>query len=153
MASAAAIIEPTDALVAMHPEEAELPGGGRVLGHQGVGIVERVGPAVTLVKPQDAVLVSCFSACGNCAFCRKYMYSYCTTGGWIRADTVDGAAARLVRIPHADTSLTLLPGAASVGRAAVLLAHRSRLQRIMAAFEPMSHTGFDSFRQSFAQRQ
>ena len=163
MALAAALIEPTDALVrmipaagdesAMHAEEAAPLGGGHVLGHQGVGIVERVGPAVTLVKPQDAVLVSCVSACGHCAFCRKFMYSYCTTGGWISADAVNGAAAQWVRIPHADTSLTLLPGTTSVGRAAVLLAHRTRLRRIMAAFEPMSQAGSESFRQSFAQRQ
>jgi alcohol dehydrogenase len=162
MALAAALIEPTDALVRMIPSGedesslsaggADLPAGGRVLGHQGVGIVERVGPAVLLVKPQDTVLVSCISACGHCAFCRKFMYSYCTTGGWIRADGGDGAAGQWVRIPHADTSLTLLPGAASVGRAAELLAHRLRLRRIMAAFEPKSPTGTESFRQFLAQR-
>jgi len=163
MTQDAAIIAPTDALISMipdagielprHAEDADLRGGGRVLGHQGVGIVERIGPAVMRVKPQDAVLVSCISACGRCAFCRKFMYSCCTTGGWIGADAAHGAAAQLVRVPHADTSLTLLPGTASVGRAAVLLAHRSRLRRIMRVFEPPSQTGSESFRQVLAQRQ
>jgi len=141
----ATIIEPTDALVRMiqsaGDEAARRPGDpisperGRILGHQGVGIVEGVGDAVATVKPQDMVLVSCISACGHCAFCRKFMYSCCTTGGWIRAEAASGAAAELVRVPHADTSLTLLPGAASMGHAAVLLTHRLRLRRITEAFD------------------
>jgi threonine dehydrogenase-like Zn-dependent dehydrogenase len=150
----AAIIEPTDALVRMIHPAGDEPEGGRILGHQGVGMVECVGVAVATVKPQDMVLVSCVSACGHCAFCRKFMYSCCTTGGWIRAEAATGAAADLVRVPHADTSLTLLPGAASLGHAAVLLAHRLRLRRITEAFD-QSHrrTAPESLRQFSAQRQ
>ena len=54
---------------------------GRILGHEGVGIVESVGPAVTNIRPGDHVLISCISACGRCSFCRKGMFSHCTTGG------------------------------------------------------------------------
>src|SRR5471032_3340820 len=78
---------------------------GRILGHEGVGIVDAVGPAVTAFKPGDRVLVSCISACGKCAYCRKLMYSHCTTGGWILGNRIDGTQAEFVRIPHADTSL------------------------------------------------
>jgi alcohol dehydrogenase len=78
---------------------------GQILGHEGVGIVETVGTAVTAFKAGDRVLISCVSACGKCAYCRKGMYSHCTTGGWILGNTIDGTQAEFVRIPHADTSL------------------------------------------------
>jgi len=82
---------------------------GRILGHEGVGIVESVGAAVTVFKPGDHVLISCVSACGRCPYCRKQMYSHCTTGGWILGNTIDGTQAEFVRIPHADNSLYPIP--------------------------------------------
>ena len=82
---------------------------GRILGHEGVGIVESVGAAVTVFKPGDHVLISCVSACGRCPYCRKEMYSHCTTGGWILGNTIDGTQAEFVRIPHADNSLYPIP--------------------------------------------
>jgi alcohol dehydrogenase len=85
---------------------------GRILGHEGVGIVETVGPGVTVFQPGDHVLISCVSACGKCVYCRKQMYSHCTTGGWILGNTIDGTQAEFVRIPHADTSLYPIPAGA-----------------------------------------
>ena len=85
---------------------------GRVLGHEGVGVVQEVGPAVTVFKPGDRVLISCISACGKCAYCRKLMYSHCSTGGWLLGNRIDGTQAELVRIPHADTSLYRIPDGA-----------------------------------------
>ena len=82
---------------------------GRILGHEGVGIVDKVGAAVTTFKPGDRVLISCISACGKCVYCRKLMYSHCTTGGWILGNRIDGTQAEFVRIPYADTSLYLIP--------------------------------------------
>ncbi len=82
---------------------------GRVLGHEGVGIVHEAGSAVTAFKPGDSVLISCISACGKCFYCRKLMYSHCTTGGWILGNKIDGTQAEFVRIPHADTSLYPIP--------------------------------------------
>src|SRR5215472_993870 len=41
---------------------------GRLLGHEGVGVVDQVGPGVTTFKPGDPVLISCISACGRCEF-------------------------------------------------------------------------------------
>lgn len=46
---------------------------GRILGHEGVGVIDSVGAAVTAFKPGDHVLISCVSACGTCAFCRKHL--------------------------------------------------------------------------------
>ena len=85
---------------------------GRILGHEGVGVVDAVGPAVTAFKPGDAVLISCISACGKCVNCRKQMYSHCTTGGWILGNSIDGTQAEFVRIPHADMSLYPVPASA-----------------------------------------
>ena len=112
---------PTDAIVkitktticgtGLHILEGDLPSckPGRILGYEGVGVVEKVGPAVTAFKPGDRVLISCVSACGKCDYCRKQMYSHCTSGGWILGNTIDGTQAEFVRTPFADTSLYHIP--------------------------------------------
>jgi alcohol dehydrogenase len=82
---------------------------GRILGHEGVGIVAEAGPGVTSFHTGDHVLISCISSCGKCEYCRQGMYSHCVTGGWILGNTIDGTQAEYVRIPHADTSLYKIP--------------------------------------------
>ena len=82
---------------------------GRILGHEGIGIVEEVGAGVTTFRKGDKVLISCITSCGRCDFCRKGMYSHCRNGGWILGNTIDGTQAEYVRIPHADTSLYPIP--------------------------------------------
>jgi threonine dehydrogenase-like Zn-dependent dehydrogenase/ribosomal protein S18 acetylase RimI-like enzyme len=82
---------------------------GRILGHEGVGIVMEAGAGVTQFAKGDRVLISCISSCGKCEYCRRGMYSHCTTGGWILGNTIDGTQAEYVRIPHADTSLYPIP--------------------------------------------
>jgi aryl-alcohol dehydrogenase len=47
-----------------------------VLGHEGAGIVEAVGSAVTKVVPGDAVVIG-FSSCGHCPRCQEHLPSYC----------------------------------------------------------------------------
>jgi alcohol dehydrogenase len=85
---------------------------GRVLGHEGVGVVTEVGAGVGLFRTGDHVLISCISSCAKCDYCRRGMYSHCTTGGWILGNTIDGTQAEYVRIPHADTSLYKIPDGA-----------------------------------------
>jgi alcohol dehydrogenase len=85
---------------------------GRILGHEGVGIVAEAGAAVTNFRTGEHVLISCISSCGKCEYCRRGMYSHCTTGGWILGNTIDGTQAEYVRIPHADTSLYKIPDGA-----------------------------------------
>ncbi|MBY3095220.1 zinc-dependent alcohol dehydrogenase family protein [Rhizobium laguerreae] len=82
---------------------------GRILGHEAVGVVGDVGAGVTQFRTGDRVLISCISSCGKCEYCRRGMYSHCTTGGWILGNTIDGTQAEYVRIPHADTSLYPIP--------------------------------------------
>lgn len=82
---------------------------GRILGHEGVGIIEEIGSGVTDFKCGDHVLISCITSCGKCEYCKKQEYSHCTTGGWILGHRIDGTQAEYVRIPHADTSLHHIP--------------------------------------------
>jgi alcohol dehydrogenase len=82
---------------------------GRILGHEGVGVIDSVGAGVTAFRSGDRVLISCISACGKCEYCRRGMYSHCTTGGWILGNEIDGTQAEYVRTPHADTSLYPIP--------------------------------------------
>ena len=82
---------------------------GRILGHEGVGIVDSVGAGVTAFQTGDRVLISCISSCGKCVYCRRGMYSHCMTGGWILGNKIDGTQAEYVRTPHADTSLYPIP--------------------------------------------
>src|SRR5690348_6251564 len=82
---------------------------GRILGHEGVGVIEETGSAVTSFKSGDRVLISCITSCGKCERCRGRMYSHCLQGGWILGNTIDGTQAEYVRIPFADTSLYRIP--------------------------------------------
>ncbi|MGZ3392236.1 MAG: zinc-dependent alcohol dehydrogenase family protein, partial [Isosphaeraceae bacterium] len=83
---------------------------GRILGHEGVGIIDQVGAAVGSFRSGDRVLISCISSCSRCGNCRKGMYSHCENdGGWILGHLIDGTQAEYVRIPFADTSLYKIP--------------------------------------------
>lgn len=116
-----AILKPTDAIVRMtmtticgtdlHILKGDLPAvtDGRILGHEGIGIVEDVGSAVTEFKVGDKVIISCVTADLKCDNCRRGMPSHCRDGGWILGYLIDGTQAEAVRIPHADGSLYHIP--------------------------------------------
>jgi alcohol dehydrogenase len=82
---------------------------GRIIGHEGVGIIDEVGKSVNNYKKGDHVLISCITSCGKCEYCKKAMYSHCESGGWILGNTIDGTQAEYVRIPFADSSLYPIP--------------------------------------------
>lgn len=112
-----AILKPTDAIVKitktticgsdLHIMKGDVPEvtDGRILGHEGVGIVSEAGSGVSNFKPGDRVIISCITSCGKCDPCKKGMYSHCSDGGWILGHLIDGTQAEYVRIPHADNSL------------------------------------------------
>ncbi|MFQ6021771.1 MAG: Zn-dependent alcohol dehydrogenase [Acidiferrobacterales bacterium] len=50
-----------------------------VYGHEAAGIVEEVGPRVTLAKPGDHVVVSLLRSCGHCYFCTQGESHVCAT--------------------------------------------------------------------------
>jgi alcohol dehydrogenase len=115
------IKETTDAIVKilktticgtdLHIMKGDLPEvvDGRIIGHEGVGIIEEVGSSVSNFKKGDHVIISCITSCGKCEYCKKGMYSHCEKGGWILGYKIDGTQAEYVRIPYADNSLYPIP--------------------------------------------
>jgi alcohol dehydrogenase len=95
----------------LHILKGDLPSvtDGRILGHEGIGIVEQVGTGVSEFHVGEKVIISCITACLKCDFCRRGIYSHCRHGGWILGNTIDGTQAEYVRIPHADGSLYSFP--------------------------------------------
>lgn len=88
---------------------------GRVLGHEGVGVVEETGASVAKYAKGDRVLIACMTSCASCEYCRKAMFSHCTSGGWLLGHTIDGCQAEYVRVPHADASLLPVPDGVDQG--------------------------------------
>jgi alcohol dehydrogenase len=95
----------------LHILKGDLPAvtNGRILGHEGIGIIEKVGAGVTSFKAGDKVIISCVTACLKCDFCRKGILSHCRNGGWILGNLINGTQAEFVRIPFADGSLYHFP--------------------------------------------
>ncbi|MEO8635538.1 MAG: zinc-dependent alcohol dehydrogenase family protein [Gemmatimonadales bacterium] len=119
------IVAPTDAIVRvtktticgtdLHIMKGDLPAvtDGRILGHEGVGVIDAVGASVANFKVGDRVLISCISSCGRCTNCKKGMYSHCENGGgWVLGNMIDGTQAEYVRILFADNSLYPIPAGA-----------------------------------------
>lgn len=115
------IIEPDDAIVRITKSticgtDIHIWHGGmpevqapRVLGHEFVGEVVEVGPAVRNSKVGDKVAVSCVTQCGECFYCVRGTYSHCDTGSWIFGYMIDGCQAEYVRVPHANLGMFKIP--------------------------------------------
>ena len=95
---------------------------GTILGHEAVGIVEKIGQSVTSVKPGDRVVVCSTIACGDCVYCKAKEYASCDRanpngpdagtsffGGPEASGPFDGLQAERARIPYADSVLVKLP--------------------------------------------
>lgn len=115
------IIEPDDAIIRVTTSticgtDIHIWHGGmpevqdpRVIGHEFVGEVVEVGPAVRNSKVGDKVAVSCVTQCGECFYCVRGIYSHCETGSWIFGYMIDGCQAEYVRVPHANLGLFKIP--------------------------------------------
>jgi threonine dehydrogenase-like Zn-dependent dehydrogenase len=94
---------------------------GSTFGHEFIGLVEEVGPAVHNLKVGDNVLVPFNIACGKCVFCEQGLYGNChesnpqaTAVGGIfgyshTAGGFDGGQAEYVRVPYANVGPTVIP--------------------------------------------
>ena len=129
------IKDPADAIVKMeatticgtdlHILKGDVPAvtDGRILGHEGVGVVTEVGSEVGKVKVGDRVIVSCISKCMKCDYCRAGLTSHCQTLGgigWVFGHLIDGTQAEFVRVPFADNGLIPLPEGVTPEQAAML---------------------------------
>ena len=95
---------------------------GRILGHEGVGVVEELGPMVRNFFKGDRVVIGSTVACGICSYCRAGYYSQCDNanpqgkragtaffGGPDAAGGLDGLQAERARIPFAHVGMVKLP--------------------------------------------
>jgi alcohol dehydrogenase len=76
-------------------------------GHEAIGIVEKVGPAVTTVKPGDFVICPFTHGCGQCRACRAGFDGSCTR---FADHFSDGNQAEYIRFQHAQWALVKVPG-------------------------------------------
>lgn len=67
---------------------------GDILGHEFMGIVEEVGPAVTKVSVGDRVVIPFTISCGFCFFCEHEQYSACENAHEDRSFTLNKKEAR-----------------------------------------------------------
>ena len=95
---------------------------GRILGHEGVGVIEKLGPMVRNFSVGDRVIIPSTIGCGTCSYCRKGYYAQCDNanpggktagtaffGGPEGAGGFDGLQAEKARVPWANINLVKLP--------------------------------------------
>lgn len=116
----------------LHMYRGKIPGmkEGDILGHEFMGIVEDIGPAVTRLKRGDRVVVPFTISCGHCFFCSRQLFAACETTNPGRGtlmnkkDTRSGAGlfgfshmyggyaggqAEFARVPHAQVGPLVIP--------------------------------------------
>ena len=91
---------------------------GRILGHENLGVVIEVGPAVDRVKVGDRVCLPFNIGCGFCANCEKGLSGYCLTVnpgtaggayGFAGMGPYSGGQAEFLRVPYGDYNCLILP--------------------------------------------
>lgn len=91
---------------------------GKILGHENLGEVIEVGPAVVRVKVGDRVCLPFNIGCGFCKNCERGYTGFCLTGnpgmaggayGYAGMGPYAGGQAELLRVPFADFNALRLP--------------------------------------------
>src|SRR4051812_4113060 len=89
---------------------------GLVIGHEPVGVIEELGPGVTGYEIGERVLVGAITPCGQCRACLSGQLSQCghgegfeALGGWRFGNTINGAQAEYLLVPHAQANLAKIP--------------------------------------------
>lgn len=139
------IIDATDAIVRLtasaicgtdlHLVRGTVPGmkSGTVLGHEGVGVIEALGPDVRNFNVGDRVLIPSTIACGTCVYCRAGYFAQCDRanphgkragtaffGGPESSGPFHGLQAEKARIPFAHIGLVKVPDEVSDDQAILL---------------------------------
>lgn len=119
------IEEPTDAIIRvtttaicgtdLHIYHDKTPGSepGMILGHEFVGVVEEVGPAVREIEPGARCVSAMYTACGRCPSCLSGNHRGCPSfmmfGAGPLAGDLPGGQAEYVRVPMAEMTLAPVP--------------------------------------------
>lgn len=89
---------------------------GLVIGHEPVGIIAELGAGVTGYEVGDRVLIGAITPCGQCRACLSGHLSQCghgqgyeALGGWRLGNTINGAQAEYLLVPHAQANLSKIP--------------------------------------------
>lgn len=89
---------------------------GLIIGHEPVGVIEELGLGVTGYELGDRVLVGAITPCGQCRACLSGNQSQCghdsgyeALGGWRFGNTINGAQAEYLLVPHAQANLAKIP--------------------------------------------
>ena len=139
------IEQPMDAIVRLtssaicgtdlHMIRGTMPGmkPGTILGHEGVGVIQELGPGVRNFKVGDRVVMGSTIGCGYCSYCRAGYYAQCVNanpngpeagtsfyGGPQETGPFNGMQAEYVRVPYAYINLVKLPENVSDDQAILL---------------------------------
>jgi alcohol dehydrogenase len=92
---------------------------GLIVGHEPVGVIAKLGAAVTGYRIGQRVIVGAITPCGQCYACLAGDAAQCggatehgfatAMGGWRFGNTIDGCQAEYVRVPDARANLTPVP--------------------------------------------
>jgi threonine dehydrogenase-like Zn-dependent dehydrogenase len=85
---------------------------GRTIGHEPVGVIEELGAGVTGYTLGQRVVVGAITPCGQCHPCLDGHGAQCggkAAGGWKFGNTIDGAQAEYLLVPHAMSNLEIIP--------------------------------------------
>ena len=80
------------------------------IGHEFIGVVEQVGPAVHMIGKGDLVIAPFTFNDGTCPNCRAGWTANCVAGGAFGNRGIDGGQGEAVRVPFADATLVRVPG-------------------------------------------
>ena len=87
---------------------------GLVIGHEPVGVIDTLGEGLAdEYTVGDRVIVGAITPCGQCFYCLNDARSQCggALGGWRFGNTIDGAWAEYLLVPHARANLARIPEA------------------------------------------
>jgi len=92
---------------------------GLIIGHEPVGVIEELGAGVEGYEIGDRVLVGAITPCGQCRACLSGQWAQCgcsdrhsgykAIGGWCFGNTINGAQAEYLLVPHAQANLAVIP--------------------------------------------
>ena len=85
---------------------------GLTIGHEPVGVIAALGPGVDGYSVGQRVVVGAITPCGQCHTCLDGHGSQCggkPMGGWRFGNTIDGAQAEYLLVPHARANLEIIP--------------------------------------------